>query len=208
MSPLNPVTDVIKHMPSVTLNERDDSEVNPNASDLSLRGDNNTVNVTSTSDIQQKKPMQTNLVLILLILSNIISSALIVTLYQRYTDNFTTTSIADHAAIRNEAHVYTDDAVASAFNKIKTEFAQTTADALSSAVATAQDGNRNIIRIQLIGAYDAYLIDGATTIKRRDLDGIRDMYAYYLSIHGNHDVPPRAFMFEQMLAKHQIQIIE
>lgn len=192
----NTIVDVMKHLPSVTLTDHDSSQMNPNQSDVSLKGDHNTVTLQSSANDMQKKTSSTLTIILFVIIAGMSAYNIIQDNSNRY--------LADvqqqHNKLLLEAKSYTDIAIARSLAEVKRE--------MTKSVVQAQDGNRYIIRIQLIKDFDRYLIDGVNTINHRDLEALREVYKYYLSIGGNHDVPPRAFQFEQMIAKKQIVITD
>lgn len=198
----NTIVDVIKQLPSVTLNDAatDNSQTKANQSDINLRGDHNVVTLTPTSTINQKKRKTYNIFLFLILIGFIIAAALAYSAIDKQTNNLAKYVQEQQHKILSESKSYTDANVVSALSEVK--------DELAKIAYQSQEGSRNIIRIQLIREYDMYLIDGKNTINHRELTALRDLYKYYLSIDGNHDVPPRAFQFEQMLAKKQITMIE
>jgi len=197
MEPVNDtIVDVMKHMPSVTLTDRDSSQMNPNQSDVSLKGDHNTVTLQSSANDMQKKTSST----LTIILFVIIACMSVYNIIQDNSNKYLADVQQQHNKLLLEAKAYTDMSIAQSLNELKIEMAKS--------VVQAQDGNRYVISIQLIKDFDRYLIDGVNTINHRDLEALREVYKYYLSIGGNHDVPPRAFQFEQMIAKKQIVITD
>jgi len=190
------IVDVVKHLPPVTLTDQDSSQMNPNQSDVSLKGDHNTVTLQSSANDMQKKTSSTLTIILFVIIIGM-------NVYNIIQDN-SNKSLADvqqqHNRLLLEAKSYTDIAIAQSLSEVKHE--------MIKSVVQSQDGNRYIIRIQLIKDFDRYLIDGVNTINHRDLEALREVYKYYLSIGGNHDVPPRAFQFEQMIAKKQITVVD
>jgi len=190
------IVDVVKHLPPVTLTDQDSSQMNPNQSDVSLKGDHNTVTLQSSANDMQKKTSSTLTIILFVIIVGM-------NVYNIIQDN-SNKSLADvqqqHNRLLLEAKSYTDIAIAQSLSEVKHE--------MIKSVVQSQDGNRYIIRIQLIKDFDRYLIDGVNTINHRDLEALREVYKYYLSIGGNHDVPPRAFQFEQMIAKKQITVVD
>ena len=200
----------MKNIPNINLNlkDSDKSQTNPNKSDLRLKGDHNQIHVSSSSDIRQRKNPSLLLSVFLFALINACLGVFIFVAHDHYSTKRNKIAQEQHKELQRSIIRYTDSAIIKAVTESNEKFSDKIEKVLSEVITTAQEGNRNIIRVQLIREYDEYLIDGKTEIRQRDLDGLKYMYNYYILIGGNHDIPPRDFQFNQMIAKKQIIVIE